>query len=264
MGFGDNFGVPQINYDTPAFRNPVANTVGKANSLMPYGAYYEKAKILGQGDYKRALTPGSGTPIEKYTTGTIFDPNHSGIFGKPDGQMVNYGDTTPTPTLAKYQSSMSLGDAGKYSANQLTSSPWASMALGKQAIDQGMATDTSIQGQASQFSPMRNQLAMRGGHNSGASELMAGRNADAFAGLRRTMAGQSATDRASIGMQGAKIDSGVNQYNAQNMQNVNQLNVAAAIEDLKKRNEQARFEYNEKMKARGAGFTGDAIARSGG
>ena len=238
---------------------------GSAPSLPFGGGGGGIAPIVGGGipGMFSAGMPGMSNPILQsmggMSGGNWMDP--AGFFKQKD--RVNYGEMMETPKLSGYRDLKTLDGGGQINPAFIEKSPWATLAMEKQAAEQGQLFDNAVQNQASALAQGRNSLAMKGGLSSGASERMAMQGADDLAKNRQNILSQGVADRAGLGMQGAQMDTDINKFNATNKQNANQFNTTAAINDLNNLNEQNRFKYGEQMKMKGAAMSGQAMENSG-
>jgi hypothetical protein len=176
-------------------------------------------------------------------------------------KQANIDKMNALPQLENRLGSASLGELGQFKASTIAQSPWASMAMQKQGIDQSMAGDALAKTNAMQAAQGRAALGRIGGggaERAGLSSMLSSAQG------RETLAAQGGQQRQAIAQQGAERGLDISQFNAAQQQQANKANVGQSIRDLGQQNAFNQLKFGEQMKYKAGQETGAAMDRANG
>lgn len=149
-------------------------------------------------------------------------------------------------------------------------SPWASMALQKQGLEESSALERAKQEAASSAAQAQSNLAMRGGLSSGARERLAGAGAQNMLAMSQDIGRQGGLNRLGIGMQDeqnriARLSQlpGMELSQQSLLADVGQNDVRNMMQENLARNAYNMNNYNQQMKVLAANKTAQAMEESG-
>lgn len=160
-----------------------------------------------------------------------------------------------------------LGGAGKFQASTVANpekSPWQSMAMQQQGINQGMAGDALAKNNAIAAAQGRATAAGGRGPSSGGMERAGQANMQSLAAGREGLNATGGQQRQAIAQQAGAKGLATAQFNTGQTNQANMANVGAQRTDAMQQTAQDQLKYGEQMKFKGGSLSGDAISKSGG
>ena len=169
------------------------------------------------------------------------------------------------PQLQDRQNLDSLGAAGKFQASTVNpNSPWQSMAMKQQGINQGMAGDALAKNNAIAAAQGRATVAGGRGPSSGGMERAGQANMQSLAAGREGLNATGGQQRQAIAQQAGAKGLATAQFNTGQMNQAEQANIGAQRADTQQQNAFNQLKYGEQMKYKSGQLSGDAISKSGG